>query len=151
MRNLIHKTTIAAALGALMLGGTLAHAAAALPAVHRSGAVEYLSGGIGRDEAKAIESAGKEWPLMLEFAVKDRQRADFAADVKVIVRDAGGRAALHVTSKGPFLLARLAPGRYAVDATLADKTLHENILVQHGHPARAVFVWPAGTNESRSS
>ena len=150
MRTLIHKTTLAAALGALTMASAFAQAAAALPPVHKSGQIEYLSGGIGRDEATAIESASRQWPLTLEFAVKDRQRADFAADVKVIVRDAKGHAALQTTADGPFLLAKLAPGHYAVDATLAGKTLHENVLVKHGQPAKAVFVWPTGAGESRS-
>lgn len=150
MRTLIRKATIAAALGSLMMAGAFAQAAAALPPVHKNGQIEYLSGGIGRDEATTIESASKQWPLTLEFAVKDRQRADFAADVKVIVRDAKGHAALQTTADGPFLLARLAPGHYSVDATLAGKTLHESVLVKHGQPVKAVFVWPSGTGESRS-
>ena len=118
--------------------------------MHKSGQIEYLSGGIGRDEAAAIESASTQWPLTLEFAVKDRQRADFAADVKVVVRDAKGHAELQATADGPFLLAKLTPGHYAVDATLAGKTLHEKVLVKQGHPAKAVFVWPTGAGESRS-
>ena len=150
MKNLIHKTSLAAALGALLIGGAFAQAATALPPVHKSGQVEYLSGGIGQDEAKAIETASRQWPLTLEFAVKDKQKADFAADVKVMVRDAKGHAALQATAGGPFLLVRLVPGHYAVDATLAGKTLHEKVLVKHGQPAKAVFVWPAGTGESRS-
>jgi hypothetical protein len=150
MRALIHKTAVAAALGALMLGGAVAQAAAALPPVHKSGQVEYMSGGIGTDEAAAVEHAGKQWPLTLEFAVKDRQRADFVADVKVVVRDAKGHAALQATAGGPFLLAGLAPGHYAVAATFGGKTLHEKVDIKHGHPAKALFIWPAGTGETHS-
>ena len=80
----------------------------------------------------------------------DKQRADFADDVKVLVRDARRRAALQVTSAGPFLLANLAPGHHGVDATFAGNALHEKVLVKSGQPANAVFVWPAGTGESRS-
>ena len=150
MKSMIHKTALAATLGAMMIGGAFAQAAAALPPVSKSGPVEYLSGGIGQDEAKVIATASAQWPLTLEFAVKDKQKADFAAGVKVMVRDAKGHAALQATAGGPFLLARLAPGHYAVDATLAGKTLHEKVLVKHGQPAKLVFVWPAGTGESRS-
>lgn len=149
MRTLTHKSA-AAALVALMMGGGVAYATATLPPVHRSGPVEYLSGGIGQSESTAIERASKQWPLALEFAVKDGQHADFAADVKVIVRDEDGHAALKTTAQGPFLLARLAPGRYAVDATLAGKTLHEQALVKKGESTKAVFVWPADTGKGRS-
>ncbi|MEO7008562.1 MAG: hypothetical protein ABI156_05380 [Caldimonas sp.] len=150
MSTLVQKSAVAAAMGALLIGGAWAQAVSTLPPVQRSGQVEYLSGGIGDAESTAIQSAARKWPLTLEFAVKDKQRADFAADVSVIVRDTHGHTALQTESAGPFLLARLAPGRYAVDATFAGKTLHENVTVAHGTPAKAVFVWPAGTDEKRS-
>ena len=150
MRPLIHKAAMAATMAALTMAGALAHAAAVLPPVHKSGAVEYLSGGIGKDESSAIERASKQWPLTLEFAVKDKQRADFAADVKVLVRDDKGHAALDVVSDGPLLLAKLAPGHYGVYATFAGKTLHRNVVVKSRQPVKAVFDWPAGSGESRS-
>ena len=150
MRAMIHKTIMTTALGTLLAGVSMAQAAPVLPPVHTSGDVQYLSGGIGKGEAHAIERASKHWPLMLEFAVKDRKRADFTADVKVVVHGSKGQAVLDTTAGGPLLLAKLAPGHYDVDATVAGKTLHESVLVKHGQPAKAVFVWPAGTGESRS-
>lgn len=144
-RTLLHRLAVAATLGTLAAVG--AHAATSLPPVKTSGAVTYLTGGIGQTEATAIERAGKDWPLTLEFAVKDKKRADYVADVKVIVRDAKGHEALRATATGPFLLARLAPGRYAVEATFDGKTLHDRIQIRHGRAAKHVFVWPAGTGE----
>ncbi|HEY8709622.1 MAG TPA: hypothetical protein VIM34_16705, partial [Burkholderiaceae bacterium] len=64
--------------------------------------------------------------------------------------DARGHTTLQATSGGPFLLAKLAPGDYAVSATLDGKTLHEKVLVKEHQPAKAVFVWPTGTDETRS-
>ena len=150
MTSMIHKAAIAAATGALLLGTAFAQAAVSLPAVHKSGQVEYLSGGVGQDEAKAIESASRQWPLTLEFAVKDKQKADFVADVNVMLRDAEGRTALKAVADGPFLLARVQPGHYTVDATFDGKTLHEKVLVKAGQPAKRFFEWPAGTGESHS-
>mgnify|MGYP003385200536 CR=1 FL=1 len=147
MKTLIHRAAIAATLGTLMAGSAYAQSVTALPPVHTSGQVEYMSGGIGKDEARAIESASKQWPLTLEFAVKDKKVADFAADVNVTVRDRKGHTALQATSDGPFLLAKLAPGSYTVDATLAGKTLHRKVHVKQGHMAKAVFEWPAGTDQ----
>ena len=150
MTSMIQTAAVAAATGALLLGAAFAQAATALPAVHKSGQVEYLSGGVGRDEAKAIESASRQWPLTLEFAVKDKQKADFVADVNVMLRDAEGRTALKAVADGPFLLARVQPGHYTVDATFGGKTLHEKVLVKAGQPAKRFFEWPAGTGESHS-
>ena len=153
MKKLIRLAALSAALGASMLSGAWAQVATALPPVQQAGGVEYLSGGIGKDESAAIENATRQWPLTLEFAVKDRQHADFVAGVEVVVRDAKGHTALRATTDGPFLLARLTPGSYAVDATLDGKALHQRVLVKRGAPAKVVFVWPAGTAvtaESRS-
>lgn len=150
MKPVIFKTAIAVTLGTLVMGGAMAQTGPTLPPVQKSGQVEYLSGGIGKDEATAIESASKRWPLTLEFAVKDKQRADFVAAVNLVVRDAKGRTALQTTSDGPFLLAKVPAGHYTVDATLAGKTLHKQVSVKHAQPAKVVFLWPAGTGESRS-
>ena len=150
MRTRIHPIAQAASIGALLLGSTLALATTGLPPVQRSGEVEYLSGGVGTEQATAMSNASRQWPLTLEFVIKERKRDEFAAGVDVSVRDARGHAALQAKANGPFLLARLAPGEYAVEATLDGKTLHEKVVVKSGHPAKAVFVWPAGTDQHRS-
>ena len=53
----------AAMLAAGLLLGSAAQAQtdSALPPVQKSGAVEYLSGGIGLDESTAIKSASRQW------------------------------------------------------------------------------------------
>jgi len=150
MKSLTRKAACAALLGALLAGGAIAQANAPLPPMRNSGPVEYLSGGIGADESAAIQSASRQWPLALEFAIKDRQRADFAADVKVRIRDARGNEVLQATSEGPFLLAKLAPGSYAVEATLAGQTLNRKVNVKAGQSAREVFLWDASADKTRS-
>ena len=130
------------ALAALLAAN--AHAQSApLPPVQRANGIDYLSGGIGKDEAHAIEQASRQWPLTLEFAVQDGKHADFTAGVHVRVRDAKNHTVLQATADGPYLLARLRPGRYTVDAERQGQTRHERIAIASQHAARAVFVWPA--------
>jgi hypothetical protein len=150
MKNFTYKTGASAALSVLLISGGFAQAATTLPPIQRSGQLEYLSGGVGKDEAKAIESASKQWPLTMEFVVKGKPRDEFAADVKVDVRDAKGHEVLQADSVGPFVLAKLAPGKYTVNAALAGKTLHKSVVVKAGEPAKALFIWPTGTGETRS-
>lgn len=150
MKTMIHKTVVAATMGTLMFGAAMAQDAEMLPPVQTSGEVEYLSGGVGKDEATAIKRARQQWPLALEFAVKNKQRAYYTADVKVVVRDRKGNAVLDTTADGPFLLAKLPAGRYAVEATLADKTLKRQVLVKNGQPTTALFLWPSGMEDSPS-
>lgn len=150
MKILTLKMTLLSTTGALMMGASMARAATDLPPIQRMGTIDYVTGGVGQTESSAMERASHSWPLTLEFAVKDKRRADFASDVKVEIRDAGQHVKLKLKSDGPFVLAKLHPGRYVVDASLDGKTLHEKVLVASGHPAKAVFVWPAGTGEGNS-
>lgn len=144
-------TLAAAMLAAGLLLGSAAQAQsdAALPPVQKSGAVEYLSGGIGLDESAAIKSASRHWPLSLVFSVQAAGKAEFASDVKLEIRDAKGAAVLETTASGPFLLAKLPPGSYSLRATLAGKTLERKVQVKAGCSAQVELVWPAGTNQGR--
>ncbi|CAN5295395.1 hypothetical protein BH10PSE18_BH10PSE18_25230 [soil metagenome] len=132
--------------GGALMGALSAHAVVN-PPIRMAHGIEYMSGGIGSDESKLMETVSPRWAATLEFTVKDGKAADFASDVRVTVRDSGGNAVLdQVTSNGPFLLARLDPGRYEVEATLGGQTLKQPLTVMVGAAAKATFVWPAGTD-----
>ena len=121
-----------------------------LPAVQKSGAVEYLSGGIGKDESTAFEAESRAWPLALQFAVTGGQRAQFASDVQVTVRDAAGRTVLQTASNGPFLLLRVAPGRYDVEASLQGVVKHRKVSVKKGASTKVMLAWPAAAGDAKS-
>src|SRR3989442_14730251 len=101
-----------------LLMAPLAFAAlpSALPPEQTQGAVTYVSGGIGQQEAQAFEAAAAQYPLALEFALKHAPRAEFTASVHVIVTDVKGQHVLDTRSDGPFLLAKLPAGRYTGNA-----------------------------------
>ncbi|VTU14759.1 hypothetical protein H6CHR_00005 [Variovorax sp. PBL-H6] len=137
--------------GASLLGALSAHAAYN-PPIHMANGIEYMSGGVSSDEAALMETVAPRWPATFEFAVKDGSRSDFAADVAVTVRDAGGRTVLsQVTAQGPFMVARLEPGRYEVEATLGGRTLKQTVEIHPGSPTRTLFLWPPGTDVSAHS
>src|SRR5580765_5252736 len=110
--------------------------------------VEYMSGGIGQDEARLMRTVAPRWPASFEFAVQDGRKADFTADVRVTVRNADSGAVVldHVDARGPFLVARLPAGRYTADATLGGRTLQRELTVNGTGAAKALFVFPAGTD-----
>ena len=135
--------------GVLLAGAAHAQSESALPPVQKSGAVEYLSGGIGLDESTAIKSASRHWPVSLGFSVQAPGKAEFASDVKLEIRDAKGAQVLATTASGPFLLAKLPPGSYSLRASLAGKTLERKVQIKAGGSARVELVWPAGTNQGR--
>jgi len=134
--------------GATLLGTLASPAQAAVnPPIYMSHGIEYMSGGIGSDEAKLMETVSPRWPATFEFAIKDHQGADFAADVRITVRDGSGTALLdNVVSGGPFMVARLEPGTYEVEATLRGQTIKQQLHVLAGEPTKASFLWPSGTD-----
>ncbi|MEO5736587.1 MAG: hypothetical protein ABIQ82_03915 [Variovorax sp.] len=153
--NTSWQTTMRPVVAAMLCGAALLgalSAQAANPPIHFTNGIEYMSGGVGSDEAQFMETVSPRWAATLEFAVKDRadkQGADFAANVMVQVRDASsGNALLNATSDGPFMLARLEPGRYEVEATLNGQTLKQELTVRAGMPSKATFVWPSSALHS---
>jgi len=134
--------------GAVLLGALSPAHATVNPPIYMAHGVEYMSGGIGSDEAQLMETVSPRWPATFEFAVKDHKgSADFAAGVHVTVRDGSGTALLdNVVSGGPFMVARLEPGTYEVEARIGSQTLKQSVTVPHGASAKAIFEWPAGTD-----
>ncbi len=134
------------------LVGAMSAQAVTNPPIRTTHGIEYMSGGIGSDEAQFMETVSPRWPATLEFATQDRKSADFAAGVRVTVRNANGQAVLdHVVSDGPFLVARLEPGSYEVQAELAGHTLKQALTVRAGTGTRSVFLWPAHTDMAAST
>ena len=140
---------VAAACGIGLLGALSAHAAN--PPIYMTHGVEYMSGGIGTDEAELMQTVSPRWAATFEFAIKDHKGADFAANVHVTVRDKSGTALLdNVVSGGPYMVARLEPGEYEVEAQLGGQSLKQPLQIMAGAPAKATFLFPAGTDAASS-
>jgi hypothetical protein len=141
---------LAAAIGLAGIGAAEAQTdMTGLPPVQQSGSVDYLTGGIGVDESTSLDAESRHWPLTLVFGTAGgRMKADYLADVQVLVHDQRGRTALDVKADGPYLLARLSPGTYDVEAEFGGKTLHRRVVIQAGHSVRAVLLWPASAENA---
>lgn len=136
--------------GVLLAGAAHAQSDSALPPVQKSGAVEYLSGGIGLDESTAIKSASRHWPLSPVFSVQAPGKAEFASDVKrwrsatPWARGAGNDGQRTVPA-GEIIAGQLQsarqPGR--------QDTRARKVQIKAGGSARVELVWPAGTNQGQ--
>jgi hypothetical protein len=109
-----------------------------------------LTGGIGADESEAILQEARTWPLVLELAQNGPTRAAYISDVRIIIKDGSGKIVLDTITEGPFLLVRLAPGRYSLDASYESKTLHRDVSIGKGGGNKIVLLWPAPGNEKES-
>ena len=115
---------------------------ASLPAEKTAGQVQYVTGGVGKEEADAFRNAQRDYSLVLEFGNQAKPRAQFTASVNVLIRDARGNTVLDAVSDGPFLLARLPAGRYTIRATQNGKTLDRVATVAGGKSTHVAFLWP---------
>jgi hypothetical protein len=113
-----------------------------LPPERQQGNIAYRTGGIGEDEAKAMQDAARQYPLTLEFAARTGEdRGGYLADVDVAIRDGHGKQVLQTRADGPFLLVRLPPGRYVVTAKHEDTQRSRRIDVSGRGAHRVVFSW----------
>lgn len=143
MNKRFERCTMAAAMavGSMAIAGILSTAQAGMPPVKHQGSVEYVSGGIGIDESEAMKAASGNYPLALTFAAQRGGKADYVADVAVVIRDAQGKSVLQVTAEGPYMLVKLPAGNYRISATFDGKAQERQVSVQDSGTARAMFEW----------
>jgi len=112
-----------------------------LPREQIQGSVRFLSGGIGWREAIAIKHAMHQFPLTLEFRTTANGKEQFLAGVPVTIRVPAGQVVLRTLSAGPFLLARLRPGKYEVMAEQHGKMQRREVEIRANGGERLVFEW----------
>ncbi|MEJ2767127.1 carboxypeptidase-like regulatory domain-containing protein [Mycetohabitans sp. B46] len=107
-----------------------------LPPVSTQGEVSYISGGVGLDESQALRREAPHWPLALRFT---GSRNEYLADVQVTITRASGQSVLDTISQGPYMLIKLAPGRYTVRAQYKDAAQTKSIELRRH--ATLAFRW----------
>jgi hypothetical protein len=100
--------------------------------------VTYLAGGIGEDEAKAIQQTSG-YNLHMTFAVGAQD--EYTADVDVMIQTSPGQTVLTLNQTGPLVYVQLPPGKYTVVATRKGETRHDVTEVGSGTARNLVFHW----------
>ena len=132
------------AVAGALLGVPLAYADQ-LPPLQTQGTVQYVTGGIGKDEADAMKQAEAQFPLTLEFATSAEKppafdaTAPFVADANVAIRDQQGRGVLSARSEGPLLLIRLPSGNYTIEAEWNGVRKQRTIALASGKRQHVMF------------
>ncbi|MDM0046773.1 carboxypeptidase-like regulatory domain-containing protein [Variovorax dokdonensis] len=112
--------------------------------------VEFMCGGSGGEERAFMEMVSPRWAASFQFAANQGKAGERSAvaGVRLRVRDAYNDFQLmDVRADGPFLLARLRPGTYTVEATMDGLTLIQRLNVVQGGSAKALFVWPSNLGQ----
>ncbi|HKU94226.1 MAG TPA: carboxypeptidase-like regulatory domain-containing protein [Vineibacter sp.] len=111
------------------------------PVERHQGAVTFITGGVGRDEAEAFRAAMPRYMLGLEFARANVPRGDFLANVDVSITDMRGQPVLQTVSQGPFLLADLPAGQYTIRASSEGRMQTRTVSVSPGRNQYLAFTW----------
>lgn len=133
------KTTVSSAFGIAVLAVALQTNAATLPPPKTQNGVTYVNGGIGLDQAAAMKAEAKNYPMSMIFSAGKEN--EFLADVKLTIKDKGGKEIL-TTIAGPIMLVKLPAGTYAVVADLNGTRLHRTVHVGTKRDEQIVFHWP---------
>ncbi|CAI8901591.1 Carboxypeptidase regulatory-like domain-containing protein [Pseudomonas sp. IT-93MI4] len=100
--------------------------------------INYLSGGIGLDESKAIQQSTG-YNLHMTFAVGAQDQ--YTADVDVMIEKSPGQTVLTLTQTGPLVYVQLPPGKYTVVATRNGETRRDVTDIGSGAARNLVFHW----------
>jgi len=126
---------------------TSAQALPSNPPIQIAQGIEYMCGGKSSAEAAFMRMVSPRWAATLEFSVNRAKPDEVPDDVTVVVRERyTGRPVMEAVAGAPFMVARLDPGAYEVEATLAGVTLSQPLTVFNGVASRAVFVWPSNVD-----
>ena len=136
-------SAVTAALVFATAGTALGEDTAPLPQEQTQGSVRFLTGGVGTDEAKAVQKEIPRYPLALEFVGKTKPKNEFLADVAVTITDREGRIVLDTVSDGPYLLVKLEPGKYRIAAVQYGETKNRSVEVTAKGSKRVMFEWKA--------
>jgi len=124
-----------------------AAAAASLPKEHHRGALRWMTGGIGKDQADAMRAIASRYKVRLVMAEARKPSAAFLAAVPVTISDAKGRVVLRLKTEGPFLFLHLPPGRYSVKAEVAGRVLSRSFSVKSSGAQQIALIWPKPPGE----
>lgn len=100
------------------------------------GDVEVVCTGVGLEARQ--NAAWESYPLKVEIAGRGGQ---FLGDVQLSISQ-GGRSIASVTCGGPWLLFRLAAGKYQVDGETEGKAASSSALVPAVGQARIILRYP---------
>lgn len=102
--------------------------------------VQYLSGGVSRNEAEAIAAMGRSFDLKLTMA---HSNGAYTGGEHVRIDDSQGRALVDAQSDGPLFFANLAPGSYTVRVSGEGQRFAKPVEIKGTTQQQLSFTWPA--------
>jgi hypothetical protein len=149
-REILATVALSAILAFAAFAVTSAYAQVVLQA-HSAGEVDYVTGGVGKEEADVLKQASADYALTVELASSgplptgDGVKDYYISGATVDIRDSAGRSVLSTTTDGPLLLARLPDGLYTIESTWNGIQKHATVEVSGGKRSHVVFDYARGS------
>lgn len=105
-----------------------------------AGGFDYVTGGIGQSEQAAMTRRYGDYALKLVTARRG-ERAAYVSGVDVTIRDGDDRVVLETTTKGPWLMVDLPPGRYTLAADHKGRTQTRKLDLSGHADKQIVLRW----------
>jgi hypothetical protein len=98
----------------------------------------YVTGGIGADSRQALRAREGEYNLMVMLALKD---GSYLGGGAVSVHDRAGKTMLEVDATGPWIFAKLPPGKYTVEVRKGGTVRSQQFVIGNKGIKRVLLTW----------
>lgn len=102
--------------------------------------IQYMTGGIGEDEAIAMKKIAKQFSLNLMFSEGDE--GGLITDVNVVILNTEGKTVFSIKGAKPLLYVNLPSGQYRVLARYQQNKQGVMVQVNQGKNKRCILNWP---------
>jgi len=111
----------------------------AIQEMRAANGIAYVSGGVGRDSARALNEVKGRYNLHLLFAVQGS--GEYLANVRVKIADQRGNTVLDAVSDGPYFFARVQPGTYLVTVDSEGRSKTRSFEIARNGSTSGAFYW----------
>jgi hypothetical protein len=114
-------------------------AQAQIPGTQYSQGISYISGGVGEEEAQAILSEAKQWPLLLELSQLENGRGVWIFGAKIKIYSPQNQLIFDAQSDGPYMLINLAQGEFLLEASYQDVVQKRAVSIKPASQKISIF------------
>jgi opacity protein-like surface antigen len=104
----------------------------------QNGNVTFITGGVGIDQRKALESEAGSYNLRITNA---NRRGQLTTDDTLDIRSSNGHDVISVSGTDPLFYAKLPPGSYTVDARSGNEHKEQKVTISANKPTSLELVW----------
>ncbi|MES2983941.1 MAG: hypothetical protein V4735_01990 [Pseudomonadota bacterium] len=117
------------------------------PQVMESGAITYVSGGVGEGNQATMEEMKSSFNFHLLSASKS---GAFMGDTYIVISDAKTQDVLLNVASGPLFYANLPKGRYVIDVSSSGQSQQKTITVGSKKSIDLRFTWKDDTTDMQA-